>query len=55
MINSAINLIEQIEANYNEQTAKDPTNRLQQYSWKRRSINPMRKNLQVIKEDQKRE
>ena len=28
VINSAINLIEQIEANYNEQTAKDLTNRL---------------------------
>ena len=28
VINSAINLIEQIEQNYNEQTAKDLTNRL---------------------------
>ena len=53
VINSAINLIEQIEANYNEQTAKDLTNRLIN-SIRGKDANKFSRGIKkVIKEDQK--
>ena len=53
VINSAINLIEQIEANYNEQTAKDLTNRLIN-SIRGKDVNKFSRGIKkVIKEDQK--
>ena len=53
VINSAINLIEQIEANYNEQTAKDLTNRLIN-SIRGKDVKKFSRGIKkVIKEDQK--
>jgi hypothetical protein len=53
VINSAINLIEQIEQNYNEQTAKDLTNRLIN-SIRGKDANKFSRGIKkVIKEDQK--
>lgn len=53
VINSAINLIEQIEEHYNEQTAKDLTNRLIN-SIRGKDANKFSRGIKkVIKEDQK--
>jgi hypothetical protein len=53
VINSAINLIEQIETHYDEQTAKDLTNRLIN-SIRGKDVNKFSRGIKkVIKEDQK--
>jgi len=53
VINSAINLIEQIETHYDEQTAKDLTNRLIN-SIRGKDANKFSRGIKkVIKEDQK--
>lgn len=53
VINSAINLIEQIETHYDEQTAKDLTNRLIN-SIRGKDVKKFSRGIKkVIKEDQK--